>query len=1002
MRPLRILHVTPYGEGAWAYGGIPRVASAFVRELAARGHEVTVCTTDAGDAVNRLADPGPHGERITVRVFPNRSNRMAHDWQWFMPAGLHAWLRDHAREFDVAHLHACRNLPGAIAAHHLRRYNVPYILAPNGTAPVIERRHVAKYLFDAVAGRRMLGEAAAVLAVSESEKRDLEGLGVPRDRIHSVPNPIDLGEFASRIGSGHFRQRAGLGSEPLIAFLGKITPRKRLDVLTRAFAGLAHRAPNARLAIAGNDMGGLDAARSIAQSLGVADRLIVTGLLTGRERLEFLADASVVVYPSEHEVFGLVPLEAILCGSPVVVTGDSGCGEIVSSTGGGIVVRTGDEPALANALGDILARPDDWRAIARGAAIEVANRYGSATVTSRLVDVYESIIRQPGMSHRATTGVSFVIPVKDGIRTVAATVSSIERDADGRAFEIVAIDDGSTDGSTSWLADAAAAGRIRLLAGAGRGPSAAMNLGISAARHPVICQIDQDVQLLCGWTDQVLATLESDERIGAVQGQYTTDMHAPLVARVMGLDLEQRYIALNNGATTHVCTGNTAYRASALHDVGLFDESLGYGNDNDMSYRLSARGWRLAHCARARSVHRWREGFWSYCRQQFGLGYGRLEVVARHPRRLTGDSVSSAGMMLHPLLMSIAVGGAGLAAMTALFGVDARVTSAILIAAALIVGGLSVERTTAGLRAWWRFSDRAGLLFPALHLIRDLVWVSAIGTWMARRMTGRRSDPSHSMPTATARGHADPRIASTFIPRAERVLAIIPAHNEMATLSAVVSEVRTECPDLDVLVVDDGSTDRTSELLPRLGVRWLQLPERMGVGAAMRAGLRYAQRLGYDSIVRLDGDGQHCAQDISRVLSALREGRADVVLGSRFLTTREGRTHDRRVAHRWLGRCLSWLTQRSITDPTSGFCALGPRAVRLLVEHHPTGYAEAELRLLLSRHPLVSIEVAVESRARLGGRTTLTPGRIVGASARLLLAMLIVPLRRDAGLADRE
>jgi glycosyltransferase involved in cell wall biosynthesis len=233
------------------------------------------------------------------------------------------------------------------------------------------------------------------------------------------------------------------------------------------------------------------------------------------------------------------------------------------------------------------------------------------------------------------------------------------------------------------------------------------------------------------------------------------------------------------------------------------------------------------------------------------------------------------------------------------------------------------------------------------------------------------------------------------------VLGVIPAHNEAAALASVVADVRAECPDLDLLVVDDGSTDRTGDLLPRLGVRWLQLPERMGVGCAMRAGLRYARRLGYDSVIRLDGDGQHRAQDISLMLDPLRAGQADVVMGSRFLTGLSGHPI-RRATHRLLGLCLSWLTQRSVTDPTSGFCALGPRAVRVLAEHHPTGYPEAELRLFLSRNELVSVEVPVESRARMGGKTTLTPGRLVGAAARVLLAMLIVPLRRTAPVKDRE
>ena len=199
--------------------------------------------------------------RVDLRVFPNRSNRLAYHWQCFTPAGMHRYLRDHAHEFDVAHIHACRNLPGALAAHYLDRYGVPYVLAPNGTAPVIERRRLAKRAFDLLAGTRMLRDAAAVIAVSDAERAQLSQLGVPDDRIHVVPNPVELSEFTPPIERGRFRRRAGFTTETLVTFLGKITPRKRLDVLVRAFAPLPG-APH--LVIAGNDMGGLDAVRALA------------------------------------------------------------------------------------------------------------------------------------------------------------------------------------------------------------------------------------------------------------------------------------------------------------------------------------------------------------------------------------------------------------------------------------------------------------------------------------------------------------------------------------------------------------------------------------------------------------------------------------------------------------------------------------------------------------------------------------------------------------------
>jgi hypothetical protein len=176
----------------------------------------------------------------------------------------------------------------------------------------------------------------------------------------------------------------------------------------------------------------------------------------------------------------------------------------------------------------------------------------------------------------------------------------------------------------------------------------------------------------------------------------------------------------------------------------------------------------------------------------------------------------------------------------------------------------------------------------------------------------------------------------------------------------------------------------------------------MGVGTAMRAGLGFAVWLGYDAAVRLDGDGQHRPEDIDVLLSPILGGRADVVLGTRYATDTG---HDRPIARavqRMLAAWMSAATRSAVTDPTSGYCAIGPRAIRLLAEHHPTGYPEPELRLFLSRNGLTTIEVPVQSRARLAGRSSLTPFRLAGAAARVVLALVTVPFRRAVVAPRRD
>jgi hypothetical protein len=312
-------------------------------------------------------------------------------------------------------------------------------------------------------------------------------------------------------------------------------------------------------------------------------------------------------------------------------------------------------------------------------------------------------------------------------------------------------------------------------------------------------------------------------------------------------------------------------------------------------------------------------------------------------------------------------------------------TAAILwpfaaLAAFALVALLAAERAIAGIRAWQLTGDPASLLFPATHLLRDAAWAAAIVVWASRQCRGG-SRPSHSMRRA---------VASVGAEHSARVLVLIPAYNEAASLPAVIEGLRRDMPDAHALVINDASTDETEDVLSRLRVRRLTLTERLGIGGALRAGVRYARRRGYTIVARMDGDGQHRASDVARLVRVVRQGRADAAAGSRYLHRRQAARPA--MWQRLLSAVLSLATRTTVTDPTSGIWAFGPRALRLLDRHHPGGYPEPELRLLLASRALVVTEIPVPARERQAGRTSLTAGRSAIAFARTALALTLATL----------
>lgn len=373
---MRVLHVTPCYPPTWAYGGIPRVVYALARAQAAAGHEVHVWTTDAMSETTRSGMPPMREEHgITVHVSRLWSNRLAWHHQLYLPgSGVPAVAP------QVVHLHGHRHLLNWRAFRMAREAGIPVVHMPHGTAPRLERKPLLKRAWDVAFDGRIPHEADRVVAVSKAEVRQLLALGVPGDRVVRIPNPVHLEEFDDLPARGTFRAAWGLGSAPIVAYLGQVTPRKGVDRLVSAFEGGLE---GATLVIAG-------AARGMA--LPQAAGVLTTGTLEGRDRLALLVDADVLVYPSTHEVFGLVPLEGLLCGAPVVVGDDCGCGELIHEAGAGLTVGSSVEELRGHIRLLLNDRPRAAAMVERGRA-HIAAHLDPHRVANAHLALYEHLCR---------------------------------------------------------------------------------------------------------------------------------------------------------------------------------------------------------------------------------------------------------------------------------------------------------------------------------------------------------------------------------------------------------------------------------------------------------------------------------------------------------------------------------------------------------------------------------------------------------------------------------
>ena len=387
---MRILQVIPFFSPQM--GGSAQAAYHMAKNLGLRGHRVTVLTGDYAQQRARFHD-GPF-EVVSV---PN----------WFcvqgfyVTPGMYSWAKKNISHFDIVHLHITRTFQNIILQSLAVHHRVPYVMTAHGTLPRIDRMQAAKRIFDWFFGRNIFVHAQRWIAVTPLEAEQFGAAGIPAERIRIIGYGLDLEEYADLPQKGMFRSTVpGLKKETKILLaMSRLHKIKGLDFLIEGFSRLPLDRDAYRLVIVGPDEGELVRLQSLARKRGVAQAVHFAGPLYGPDRLKALVDADLFLSTSRYEITGLSSFEALMCGTPVLVTRECGQGRLIEDSRAGYLVPFGDADCLASTiLGALGDRKEAIRKVHAGQKY-VRKQMDWRRKTDKLIGVYREIAAGKGTAN---------------------------------------------------------------------------------------------------------------------------------------------------------------------------------------------------------------------------------------------------------------------------------------------------------------------------------------------------------------------------------------------------------------------------------------------------------------------------------------------------------------------------------------------------------------------------------------------------------------------------
>ncbi len=388
---MKVLHVIE--SFSPRYGGPVSVAMALVCAQADLGHEVTVCTTNLDYPHGVLRSAGCATichDRVKVFYFSVQFRPLT------ISAQLKKFMKNNIATFDIIHIHGLYRFPPTYAAYQARKQKIPYVITPHGALdPYLytksSRNVLLKRLYERWFDLPNLHGAGAIHYTAEDERQRAAFLGL-RAPSFVVPNGVDWGRYAQLPARGAFRTSQGLGDAPLVLFLGRLHPKKGLDLLIPAFETIRRQVSGAQLAIVGpeNDSFGQQV-RAWVGERGLTDSVHFVGHLDGADVIQAYVDADVFVLPSYTENFGMTVVEAMACAVPVVISDQVNIHAEVAQSGAGLVTHC-DVSEVAEAVLGLLADPERRAVMGSAGRAAAQMRYTWPSIVDALSREYTSVI----------------------------------------------------------------------------------------------------------------------------------------------------------------------------------------------------------------------------------------------------------------------------------------------------------------------------------------------------------------------------------------------------------------------------------------------------------------------------------------------------------------------------------------------------------------------------------------------------------------------------------